>query len=41
VNGRPTVTWRRLGHTCVLTGTASSAELLALASWRGGGTLRY
>lgn len=41
VEGRPTVTWRRLGHTCVITGAASRAELLALASWRGGGTLRY
>src|SRR5262245_3877326 len=39
--GRPTVTWRRVGHTCVLTGEASPAELLALASWRGGGALSY
>jgi hypothetical protein len=35
------VTWQRVGHTCVLTGAASRAELLALASWHGGGTLRY
>lgn len=41
VDGRLVVTWRRLGHTCVLTGDASRAELLALASWRGDGTLRY
>jgi anti-sigma factor RsiW len=41
VDGRPTVTWERLGHTCVLTGPASRSQLLALASWRGGGTLRY
>jgi anti-sigma factor RsiW len=41
VNGHPTVTWQRLGHTCVLTGTTSRSQLLTLASWRGGGTLRY
>jgi anti-sigma factor RsiW len=41
VSGRPVVTWQRLGHTCVLTGSASRSELLALASWRAGGTLRY
>jgi anti-sigma factor RsiW len=41
VDGQPTVTWQRLGHTCVLTGATSRSELLALASWRGGGTLRY
>jgi anti-sigma factor RsiW len=39
--GRPAVTWRRVGHTCVLVGSASRGELLALASWRGGGTLSY
>ena len=33
LNGRPAVTWQRNGHTCVLTGNASQAELLALASW--------
>ncbi|MGH2979003.1 MAG: hypothetical protein ACRDLQ_05125, partial [Solirubrobacterales bacterium] len=38
---QPAVSWERLGHTCVLTGTASTAELLTLASWRGGGALRY
>jgi anti-sigma factor RsiW len=41
VGGHPTVTWKRLGHTCVLTGATSRSQLLALASWRGGGTLRY
>jgi hypothetical protein len=41
VNGQPVVTWRRLGHTCILIGSVPSDELLALASWRGGGTLRY
>jgi hypothetical protein len=40
-HGQPTVTWRRVGHTCVLTGSASPAELLTLASWRGGGALAY
>jgi len=33
LNGVPAVTWRRSGHTCVLTGAASPAELLTLASW--------
>jgi anti-sigma factor RsiW len=41
VDGRLVVTWRRLGHTCVLVGDAPPSELLALASWRGNGTLRY
>jgi anti-sigma factor RsiW len=41
VDGRLVVTWRRLGHTCVLVGNAPRSELLALASWRGNGTLRY
>ena len=41
VDGRPTVTWQRLGRTCVLTGATSRSELLTLASWRGGGTLPY
>jgi anti-sigma factor RsiW len=35
------VTWRRLGHTCVLIGAAPRSELLTLASWRGDGTLSY
>jgi hypothetical protein len=41
VNGRPVVTWRRLGRTCILVGPAPRDELLTLASWRGDGTLRY
>jgi hypothetical protein len=41
IDGRPAVTWERLGHTCVLTGASSPSELVTLASWRGGGTLRY
>jgi hypothetical protein len=40
-DGRVAVTWERLGHTCVLIGDASPAELLTLASWRGGGALNY
>jgi hypothetical protein len=34
---RTIVTWRRGGHTCILSGPASvpSAKLLALASWSG------
>jgi anti-sigma factor RsiW len=34
LNGRLAVTWRRAGHTCVLLGMASRAELLKLASWQ-------
>jgi hypothetical protein len=41
VEGRLVVTWRRLGHTCVLVGAAPRSELLALASWHGDGALRY
>lgn len=33
LNGRLVMTWRRGGHTCVLIGDASRAELLTLASW--------
>jgi anti-sigma factor RsiW len=33
VNGRPAVTWRRGGHTCILTGTTTRAELLTLARY--------
>jgi hypothetical protein len=33
VNGRLAVTWRRAGHTCVLIGQTTNAELLKLASW--------
>jgi hypothetical protein len=39
--GQPAVTWRRVGHTCLLIGSASPAELLRLASYRGGGALAY
>lgn len=41
IEGRPAVTWRRAGHTCVLIGPASHGELLALAAWQGNGALRY
>lgn len=33
--GRPAVTWRRDGRTCILLGDAPRDELLALASWPG------
>jgi anti-sigma factor RsiW len=33
VDGRPAVTWRRNGRTCVLIGDASRDELLALAGY--------
>ena len=33
VDGRPAVTWRRDGHTCVLIGEATPSELVTLASW--------
>ena len=34
IDGRLVVTWRRLGHTCVLVGDAPQAELLTLASYK-------
>jgi anti-sigma factor RsiW len=34
LNGRPAVTWRRAGHTCILVGDAAGSELLQLATWR-------
>jgi anti-sigma factor RsiW len=40
VDGRLVVTWRRKGHTCVLSG-AGRRELIALAGWKGGGTVPY
>lgn len=40
-DGGLAVTWRRDGLTCILIGDASRDELITLASWRGGGTLRY
>jgi hypothetical protein len=40
--GRPLVTWRREGHTCVLSGSgAARDELLSLASWKAGGKIPY
>jgi anti-sigma factor RsiW len=33
LDGRLAVTWQHAGHTCVLIGAASRAELLTLASW--------
>ncbi len=33
LNGRLVVTWPRGGHTCVLIGDATRAELVRLASW--------
>ena len=41
LQGRPAVTWQRLGHTCVMIGTAPQSELLTLASWHAGGTQGY
>ncbi len=43
IGGRPVVTWRRQGHTCVLVGGPGvrDARLLALAGWRDGGSLPY
>ena len=39
---RLVVTWRRKGHTCVLSGASvSRPELLALAAWKGGGAVPY
>jgi anti-sigma factor RsiW len=41
-DGRPVVTWERDGHTCVLSGKAvRPATLLALADWRGKGTISF
>ena len=39
VDGKRAVTWRRLGHTCILVGPVSDAELLALAGWGETGAL--
>lgn len=41
LQGRPVVTWRRLGHTCVMIGDVTRGELLALASWDEGGSETY
>ena len=41
-HGRSTVTWLRRGHTCVLSGTATThTALLRLAAWRGGGEISF
>ena len=42
LDGRPVVTWRRKGHTCVLSGAGlSREEMLSLASWKAGGKIPY
>lgn len=41
-NGRTVVTWKRDGHTCVLSAKAvPPAELIALADWRGNGAIPF
>jgi anti-sigma factor RsiW len=41
-NGRTVVTWRRGGHTCVLSApTVPPAELVSLADWRGKGAIPF
>jgi hypothetical protein len=41
-DGQQIVTWRRGGHTCVLSGEGvGSEELLALAAWKGEGTIPF
>lgn len=40
-DGTPAVTWERKGQTCVLTGDASVDMLLAMASWKGMGTVEF
>jgi hypothetical protein len=41
-DGTTTVTWLREGRTCVLSGAAvPREELLALAAWRGEGTVSF
>ena len=40
--GRTVVTWQRLGHTCVLSGSGVDAEtLLELAAWKGLGSVAF
>src|SRR5207249_5651727 len=42
LDGRAVVTWRRKGHTCVLSGAGLPREdLLSLASWKAGGKIPY
>lgn len=41
-DGRTVVTWERDGHTCVLSSTTAGAgDLVALADWRGKGTIPF
>jgi hypothetical protein len=41
-HGRAAVTWLRRGHTCVLSGTATThAALVRLAAWRGNGEISF
>ena len=42
VRERRVVTWLRVGHTCVLSGSGVSTDaLLQLGSWRDGGAIPY
>jgi hypothetical protein len=42
VRGRVLVSWRRRGHTCVLSGRhVPLGTLLALGAWRAGGAIPY
>jgi hypothetical protein len=42
VGGRPTVTWLRRDHTCILSGAGVDAATLAkLAAWTGRGTVPF
>lgn len=41
-SGRPVVTWRRKGRTCILSGERVTAGLLSeLAAWEGAGSVRF
>jgi hypothetical protein len=41
-NGRTVVTWKRGGHTCVLSAPAvARGELVSLADWRGKGAIPF
>ena len=40
-HGRTVVTWRRLGHTCVVAGRVRAADLLTMAAWHRGGAEQY
>jgi hypothetical protein len=40
--GREVVTWRRRGHTCVLSSTnVPRSELITLAGWKGKGAVKF